>query len=52
MTRFHVRKSFMRQFPIQTVGGSGHTEWWIPADRLEELNSNIVGEIEVIHEFD
>jgi hypothetical protein len=27
-------------------------EWWIPAEDLEELNSNIVGVIEVIGEFE
>ena len=26
-------------------------EWWIPADDLDELNSNIVGLIEVIGEY-
>ncbi|MEA5604142.1 hypothetical protein [Nostoc sp. UHCC 0252] len=31
--------------------GPDHTEWWIPAEELEELNSNIVGKIEVIGEY-
>ncbi|MEM7612589.1 MAG: hypothetical protein AAF270_12970 [Pseudomonadota bacterium] len=51
VTRFRVKKSFMDQFPVETVGGSQHTEWWVPAERLNELNENIVGKIEVIHEF-
>jgi len=51
VTRFHVRKEFMRRYAIQKVGGAVHTEWWIPAEDLEEMNANIVGEIEVIHEF-
>lgn len=51
VTRFHVKTSFMAEFPIQQVGAAGHTEWWVPADRLEELNQHIVGLIEVIHEF-
>ena len=33
------------------VGGQMHTEWWIPAEDLEAMNDNIVGTIEVIHEF-
>ncbi|MFG6416312.1 hypothetical protein ACG02S_20665 [Roseateles sp. DC23W] len=41
----------MGQFPVQQVGGGLHTEWWLPAERLEELNVNIVGLIEVITEF-
>lgn len=51
VTRFHVCAKFMSQFSIQQVGASSHTEWWIPADKLEELNENIVGLIEMIHEF-
>ena len=51
VTRFRVRKSFMDRYPIQQVGTTHHTEWWIPAEALEELNDNIVGEIEVIAEF-
>ncbi|MCG6916291.1 MAG: hypothetical protein LJE89_01965 [Deltaproteobacteria bacterium] len=52
VTRFQVRKSSMDRYEVQTVGGANHTEWWIPADDHEELNENIVGTIEVIHEFD
>jgi len=51
VTKFHVKTSFMEKYEIQTVGGSNHTEWWIPAEELEELNNNIVGTIEVINEF-
>ena len=41
----------MRRYPLQVVGASRHTEWWVPAAELEELNDNIVGTIDVIHEF-
>jgi hypothetical protein len=51
VTRFEVRAAFMNRFAIQQVGGAEHTEWWVPAEQLEELNDNIVGCIEVIHEF-
>ena len=51
VTRFHVKREFMAAFPVQTVGGAGHTEWWIPAEQLYDLNANLVGRIEVIHEF-
>ena len=51
MTRFMVKKDFMDKYEIQQVGGKNHTEWWIPADDLDELNSNIVGLIEVIGEY-
>lgn len=51
VTRFMVAKEFMDRYQIQQVGGSNHTEWWIPAEDLDELNSNIVGLIEVIGEY-
>lgn len=51
VTRFQVRKEFMLRYEIQQVGGAMHTEWWVPAEELEALNGNIVGLIEVIHEF-
>ncbi|MFM7184458.1 MAG: hypothetical protein ACKO4Z_06775 [Planctomycetota bacterium] len=51
VTRFRVRKAFMSRYPIRQVGASHHTEWWVPAEDLEELNHNIVGAIEVIREF-
>jgi|SRR5690606_18651580 len=51
VTRFEVRKEFMDRYPIKTVGGANHTEWWIPAKDLAELNENIVGTIEIIGEY-
>jgi hypothetical protein len=51
VTRFLVRKAFMDRYPIQKVGGAHHTEWWVPAEELDELNRNIVGLIEVIGEY-
>ena len=51
VTRFHMRTAFMRQYQIQQVGGSHHTEWWIPAADVDALNDNIVGTIDVIREF-
>ncbi len=51
VTRFEVKKSFMDKYEIHQVGSSMHTEWWIPADDLIELNNNIVDTIEVILEF-
>ncbi|BDU19417.1 ADP-ribosylation/crystallin J1 [Dyella sp. GSA-30] len=51
VTKFCVRTSFMSRYQIQRVGGAYHTEWWVPAEELEELNDNIVGQIEVVREF-
>jgi hypothetical protein len=38
----------MKQFAVHCVGAAHHNEWWVPAERLEQLNDNIVGEIELI----
>jgi hypothetical protein len=51
VTRFEVRAVFGAQFPVKQVGDASHRELWIPAERLEELNRNIIGKIEVIAEF-
>ena len=51
VTRFEVLSEFMARYPIQTVGASHHTESWVPAGELDELNRNIIGLIEVIGEF-
>jgi hypothetical protein len=51
VTCFEVKKEFMSKYKIEQVGASHHTEWWVPAEELEELNMNIVGKIEVIGEY-
>jgi hypothetical protein len=51
VTRFAVRKAFLDEFDRKVVGGAQHEEYWVPAERLEEFNANIVGKIEVIREF-
>ncbi|UHQ21353.1 ADP-ribosylation/crystallin J1 [Lysobacter sp. 5GHs7-4] len=51
VTRFEVDAGFMARYPIQKVGGAHHTEWWVPAEELEQLNDHIVGTIEVIGEY-
>jgi hypothetical protein len=51
VTKFAVKTSFIQKYPIQQVGSKIHTEWWIPAEDLAELNRNIVGLIEVIGEY-
>src|SRR5688572_21402243 len=51
VTRFQVTTEFLERYEVQTVGASLHQEYWIPAEHLDEFNQNIVGEIEVIAEF-
>ena len=51
VTRFQLRAEFASRYPVHKVGGAMHTERWVPAEDLAELNQNIVGPIEVIAEF-
>jgi len=49
--RFFIDSKYIKQFKIQNVGGNVHNELWIPAEKLDEFNSNIIGKIEVIEKF-
>ena len=49
--RFSVRNEFLNRYEIHVVGDSTHREYWIPSTELVDLNTNIVGSIEVISEF-
>jgi|SRR6185503_6530160 len=51
VTRFQVRNEYLKKHDVQTVGGSVHQEYWIPAEELPEFNLNIVGRIEVLAEY-
>ena len=51
VTQFQVRAAYLKRYPVHTVGGAQHQEYWIPAQELPEFNRNIVGLIEVIAEF-
>lgn len=51
VTRFCVRTEYLKRFQIQTVGGSMHQEYWIPAEELAEFNRHIVGAIEVLAQY-
>jgi len=53
VTRFFIRTDYLKQYEVQTVGAAAvHQEYWIPAEKLDEFNKNIVGKIEVIDRFD
>jgi hypothetical protein len=47
-----VRASCLQSYTVHRVGARVHEEYWIPAKDLDALDDNIVGEIEVIDEFD
>ena len=51
VTKFDVETEYLKQFEVQNVGGHIHNELLIPAEQLDEFNSNIVGQIEVTQSF-
>ena len=51
VTAFDLSEDYLKQFPIQNVGGEIHNELWIPAEQLEEFNNHIIGEITIVQSF-
>jgi len=47
VAKFRVSNEFADRYPVQQVGGREHTEWWIPAGELDEMNRNLIGSIEI-----
>ncbi|MDO4264486.1 MAG: hypothetical protein Q4C67_09850, partial [Deinococcus sp.] len=44
--------AFAQRYEIQVVGREKeHLELWIPAEEVDDLNANLVGQIEVIAHF-
>lgn len=37
VTRFHIRREFLDSYDIHAVGSSDHQEYWIPAEKLDEI---------------
>jgi hypothetical protein len=48
ITRFNIDNNYSQKFQKQIVGGKQHEELWIPAEELAELNSNIIGHVDII----
>jgi len=51
VTKFAVLSKYLKKFKVENVGGPIHNELWVPAEELEEFNSNIVGLIEITKSF-
>lgn len=51
VTKFEIDGDYLGRYSVQKVGGSIHTEYWIPAEDLENFNRHILGKIEVCAEF-
>ena len=51
VTKFEVDDQYCGQFEVHQVGGPHHKELWVPAEKLDEFNEHIIGEIHIISEF-
>lgn len=51
VTKFEVDAEYLKKYKVENVGGHIHNELWVPAEELEEFNSQIIGKVEVISEF-
>jgi hypothetical protein len=49
--RFAIPSEYAARYPVRQVGDRIHSELWVPAEELPEFNRQIVGTIEVVHEF-
>jgi hypothetical protein len=49
--RFRVLRDYIDRYETHEAGGSKLREYWIPSEKLDEFNDNIVGTIELLHEF-
>lgn len=48
VTRFSVDDAYVQRFERRVVGAKEHEELWVPAEELEEFNTHIEGQIDVI----
>lgn len=48
---FYVKKYFLNNYQVHTVGSSKHQEYWIPAEDLEAFNQALKGKIYKIIKF-
>ena len=50
VTAFEV-DDYVKQFAPQTVGNNTHQELWVPAEKLSEFNSHLMGQIQTVQTF-
>ncbi len=48
VTEFEIPDDYAAQFDRHLVGGRGHEELWVPAERLPEFNAQICAPIRVV----
>ena len=51
VTKFDLPTDYLQKYEVQNVGGFMHNELWVPSEELNEFNSNIIGQIEIVKVF-
>jgi hypothetical protein len=51
VTEFEVDDHYVGQFEKHTVGGYQHQELWIPAERVDEFNRQIINRIRIVDAY-
>lgn len=51
VTKFDLPSDYLQKYEVHNVGGVIHNELWVPSEDLNELNSNIIGQIEIVKVF-
>jgi len=51
VSAFDLDAAYVEQFEVRQVGGRGHQELWVPAERLAEFNEQIQGPIRIVAAF-
>lgn len=51
VTEFNVRTDYLTKYDAHIVGGKQHSEYWIPAEDLEQFNDAITDPIRVVAEY-
>lgn len=51
VTRFSMSDSYAVAIPARTVGARRHQELWVPAEKLQEFNAHIEGQVEITGAF-
>lgn len=51
VTKFDLPSDYLQKYEVHNVGGFIHNELWVPSEDLNEFNSNIIGQIEIVKVF-
>jgi hypothetical protein len=51
VTAFDISNEYLKQYEIQNVGGAIHNELWIPSEKLDEFNQNIIDKIRIVNAY-